>query len=171
MMRVLFTGLMLCLLTGCSLFPEQTQSSQQTQRVTADKLRLLQPGQWYRVILHLEKRESTVAWTEYIGQLQHAADDSITLTEVSKRARYESTSPLRRVPFYGRLYKNTGIDLQEEPTPKTLSRDQIEQIVRISAVEAAQLKQGFERIGVDFDFAAGASPGTSASISELSPAK
>ena len=153
MMRALFTGLMLCLLTGCSLFPEQTQSSQQTQCVTADELRLLQPGQWYRVILHVEKRGSTDTRTEYIGQLQHAADDAITLTEVSKRARYESTSPLRRVPFYGRLYKNTAIVPQEEPAPKTLTRDQIQQIVPISAVEAAQLKQGFERIGVDFDFA------------------
>ena len=170
MIRALFTGLMLCLLTGCSLFPEQMQSSQQTQRVTADELRLLQRGQWYQVILHVEKRGSTEARTEYIGQLQNAADDSITLTEVSKRAQYESTSPLRRV-LYGRFFKLTGVAPQEEPAPKTLARDQIQQIVPISVAEAAQLKQGFRRVGVDFDFAAGASSRTSASISELSPAK
>ena len=77
------------------------------------------------------------------------------MTEVSKRARYKSTSPLRRVPIYGRLFENIRIDLQEEPTPKTLTLDQIQQIEPLSAAEAAQLKQPFERIGVDFDFAVG----------------
>ena len=154
MMRVLSTGLVLCLLTGCSLFPEQTQSSQRTRRVTVEEFRSLQPGQWYRVRLHGKKDGFTELRTEYIGQLQQAADDSITLTEVSMRGRYESTSLLRHVPFYGRLFKNTGID-REEPSPKRLARDQIQQIEPISAAEAAELKQTFERIGVDFDFSNG----------------
>ena len=168
MMRVLFTGLMLCLLTGCSLFPEQAQSSQQTRRVTAEELRLLQPGQWYRVRLHDLKSGSNVSRTEYVGRLQKADDDSLTLAAVSMHGRNESISVLRKVPYLSRLVKNTGVGGQEEPAPKTLSRDQIQQIEPISAAEAAELKQPFERIGVDFDFATGT---TAVSNSGASPAK
>ena len=157
MMRVLFTGLMLCVLTGCSLFPEQTQSSQPARRVSADVLRSLQPGGWYRVRLHDEKGGISGGRTEYIGQLQQADDNSITLSQVSALTRYGSTSVLRKVPYVSRLYKNTGVARQEEPSPKTLARDQIQQIEPISAAEAAELKQPFERIGVDFDFSNGTS--------------
>ncbi len=168
MLRVLFTGLMLCLLTGCSLFPEQIQSSQPTRRVTANKLRLLQPGQWYRVRLHDVKSGSHVSRTEYVGRLQKADDDSLTLAEVSMHGRNESTSVLRKVPYLSRLVKNTGVGGQEEPAPKTLSRDQIQQIEPLSAAEATELKKPFERIGVDFDFSTST---TTVSSSGPSPAK
>ncbi|MEK6261087.1 MAG: hypothetical protein AABP62_21015 [Planctomycetota bacterium] len=102
----------------------------------------------------VHQKESEVR-AELIGQLQSADGESITLTAVTTRGRYTSTSPFRHVPYLSRLYKNTGVATEYDPNPLTVPRDQMESIDLISPEEAAELKQPFERIGVDFDFNVG----------------
>ena len=171
MMRVLFTGLMLCLLAGCAMFPQGASPPQLIHQVSASELRSLVPDQWCRVQLHAVRQNGRESRTEHIGRLKSADGESVTLTEVTTRGRNTSTTVFRKVPYLSRLVKNTGVGAEDNPNPVNIPRDRMESIEPISPEEAAELKQPFERIGVDFDFAAGASPGTSASISELSPAK
>lgn len=156
MMRILVVVLLFGVVAGCVVFkqsPEPGQSSKmKSESVTKDELRSLQSGEWYRVRLHNSQEGSTRTRCEYVGHLQRSDEDTITLTDASRRIRYESTSLLRQMPIYGRLYKNSGVSNQVEPSPTSLARSQIREIERISATQAAEMKQPFERIGVDFDF-------------------
>lgn len=152
MMRALFTGLMLCLLTGCAMFPQEASPPQPIPHVSASELRSLVPGQWCRVQLDAVRQNGSESRTEHIGLVQSADGESVTLTEVTTRGRNTSTSPLRRVPYLSRLVKNSGVGAEDNPNPVTIPREQMETIDPISPAEAAELKQPFERIGIDFDF-------------------
>jgi hypothetical protein len=152
MTRILPTCLVLCLLTGCTLFPQQTQPNHQSRATGIDPTSL-PPGQWYRVTLHGEKHGSVETKSQYIGQLQQADESSITLSEVTTRRQVITTSPRRHVPYTKRRYKNTNvISAQIEPTPMTVPRERIASIDPITTEVAAELKQpAAERIAIDFD--------------------
>jgi hypothetical protein len=151
-MRFLSTCIALCLLTGCTLFPQQTQSNASLLAASGVDPTSLPLGQWCRVTLREEKRGSYEARAEHIGQLQQADDGSITLTEVTTHRRFIPTSRLHKIPYVSRLYKKSGIDTLHEPAPITVARDRIARIEVISPEAAEQLKQPIERIGIDFDF-------------------
>ena len=151
-MRFLSTCIALCLLTGCAMFPQKASLPQSIPQVSANELRSLVPGQWCRVQLDAVRQSGSESRTEHIGLVQSADGESVTLTEVTTRGRNTSTSPLRRVPYLSRLVKNTGVGAEDNPNPVTIPRVQMESIDAISPEEAAELKQPFERIGIDFDF-------------------
>ncbi|MBC8113604.1 MAG: hypothetical protein H7062_04455 [Candidatus Saccharimonas sp.] len=151
MMRMLSACFALCLLTGCSLFPQQTQPNQQSRATGVDP-NSLPPGQWYRVTLHGEKQGSVETKYQYIGQLKQADESSITLTEVTTRRQVITTSPRRHVPYTKQRYESTNaISAQIEPAPMTVPRDRIASIDPITTEVAAELKQpAAERVGIDF---------------------
>lgn len=115
----------------------------------------LPPGQWCEVRLHDRQRVSTKIHTTYIGQLQKADDESITLTEVTTWAYHSSTSPLRKLPYLEDIFTDGAPDPKNEPAPITVRRDRITRVTPITAERATQLKEPPQPIGVDFDFEQG----------------
>ena len=142
----------LCLLTGCTLFPREASPPQTIRQVSESELRSLVPDRWCRVQLRAVRQNGSESRKEHIGLVQSADADSVTLTDVTTRGRYTSTSPFRNVPYLSRLYKNTGVGAEDNPNLVTVPRDQMESVELISPEEAAELKRPFERIGIDFDF-------------------
>lgn len=152
MMRFLSTCIVLCLLTGCTLFPREASQPQSIRQVSSDELRSLIPGQWCRVQLDVIRQNGNESRTEHIGLVQSADGESVTLTEVTTRGRNTSTSPLRRVPYLSRLVKNTAVGAEDNPNPVTIPFEKMETIDAISPEEAAELKQpAAERSAIDFD--------------------
>ena len=115
----------------------------------------LPPGQWCQVRLHDRQRASTKIHTTYIGQLQRADDESITLTAVTTWGYHSSTSPLRKVPYLDDIFTDGAPDPKREPAPITVRRDRITRVTPITAERAAQLKEPLQPIGVDVDFEQG----------------
>ena len=115
----------------------------------------LPPGQWCEVRLHDKQRRSAKIHTTYIGQLQRADDDSITLTEVTTWGYHSSTSPLRKLPYLEDIFTDEAPESKNEPAPITVRRDRITRVTPITAERAAHLKEPLEPFGDDFDFEQG----------------
>lgn len=115
----------------------------------------LPPGQWCEVRLHDKQRVSTKIHTTYIGQLQRADDDSITLTDITTWGYHSSTSPLRKVPYLDDIFTDGAPEPKNEPSQITVRRDRITRITPITAERAARLKEPLRPFGVDLDFEQG----------------
>ena len=115
----------------------------------------LPPGQWCEVRLHDKQRVSTKIHTTYIGQLQRADDDSITLTDITTWGYHSSTSPLRKVPYLDDIFTDGAPEPKNEPSPITVRRDRITRVTPITAERAAHLKEPLKPFGDDFNFEQG----------------
>lgn len=137
------------------------------------ELAALTPGSRVRLSHHSENLELRVE-----GEVLHASPEGVALMNVTRRASSQQATPiLHKVPHVSRLFKNTGVGVEQVPVywmPNYL----------ISATEvvapppegyvAPQLdintQSGpvFERIGIDFDFNTNETVGTLSDSPRLS---
>lgn len=93
------------------------------------------------------------------GRVVSVDEDSIVLDEVvliDESTRQTSGIPIvQKVPYVNRLFKNTGVSVQPVAIPGQVHvplRD-IQQVESVAATSWPSVQQnGFQRIGVDFDF-------------------
>ena len=112
-------------------------------------------GQWCQVRLHDRQRRSTKVHTTYIGQLQRADAESITLTEVTTWRYNSSTSSLRNVPYFDGIFTDTAPEPKHERAPITVRRDRITRIMPITPERATKLKESLKPFGDEIDFEQG----------------
>ena len=150
MLRVLFTGLILCLLTGCAVFSRQETSSigfpnYDKTPVSAQEMQLLVPGEWYQVRLPEKDGRSLMVrgifHNGYVGRLQECDENSLTLTDVTKCTFFDSTSALRRLPLGGSYFENGSLSCKNESAPVTVHRSQLMWFERTSVEEAAKYRR------------------------------
>ena len=164
MLRVLFTGLILCLLTGCAVFPRQELSSEtgfpnyDTTPVSAQEMQLLVPGEWYHVRLPEKDGRSLMVRgifrNGYVGRLQAWDENSLTLTDVTKCTLFDSTSALRRLPLVGSSFENGWLSCKNESAPVTVRRAQLMWFEKISAEKAEPFRRYDEIMDTPIELAA-----------------
>ena len=132
------------------MFPQQTASPFETNNVSETDLRSLAPGEWCRVQMTEVRDGRTRTRSEHIGLITQVDAESLTMDKVSTRRRVDHS--FTRVPYLSRLYQSTMAFPPDEPFPVILSRPRMARLERISPEQAAEWKQPFERIGIDFDF-------------------
>lgn len=87
--------------------------------------------------------ESGKTTTFYEGTITGTTKDNLLLTAASIECHCENDTPLSRIPFLGRLYKNTGIArsrLEEKEFPVPVNK-----IKSITLIEEAKLKRDGEK--------------------------
>ncbi|MBC8113603.1 MAG: hypothetical protein H7062_04450, partial [Candidatus Saccharimonas sp.] len=163
-MRILSTGLVLSLLTGCAVFPRQETLSQagfpnyDTTPISAKEMQLLMPGEWYQV--RLPERDGRSLFVRgifhngYVGRLQECDENSLTLTDVTKCTFFDPTSALRHLPLWGSYFEEGGMSYKNEPTPVTVRRTQLMWIEPISAEKAEPFRRYHEITNMSFEFPA-----------------
>jgi len=167
MMRVLFTSLIVSLLTGCAVFPRQDTSSlgfpnYDTTPVSAKEMQLLVPGEWYQVRLPEKDGHSHMVRgifrNGYVGRLQECDEDSLTLTDVTKCSSFDSTSTLRHLPLGGSYFENVWETCKKKSGPVTVRRTQAMWVQPISAEEADKFRRYDEMMDQTFELAANIDP-------------
>ena len=164
MLRVLFTGLIVSLLAGCTVFPRQETSSEtdfpnyDTTPVSAQEMQLLVPGEWYQVRLPEKDGRSHMVRgifrNGYVGRLQECDENSLTLTDVTKCTLFDSTSALRHLPLGGSYFENGWMSCKNESAPVTVRRTQLMWFDRITAEKAEPFRRYDEIMNTSYEFSA-----------------
>ena len=161
MLRVLFTGLIVSLLAGCTVFPRQETSSigfpnYDTTPVSAQEMQLLVPGEWYQVRLPEKDGRSHMVRgifrNGYVGRLQECDENSLTLTDVTKCTLFDSTSALRRLPLVGSSFEYCLESCKNESAPVTIRRTQLMWFNRITAENGDRFRRYSELMNTTFGF-------------------
>jgi hypothetical protein len=106
--------------------------------------------------------EIKTRFTQVAGTVVSVDDQRIVLCDaitITQSARMTGTPIVSKVPYFSRLFKNSGIAHESVPIPGEISipRSEILLAGELSSSGAEMLNQAqqFERIGIDFDFSNG----------------
>lgn len=151
------------MLTGCMLFPSldvvivEPPTTVPRPTVAPEEVAALPPGAKVEVLWELG--DSTI---RTVGEVLHTSPQGVALMNVRREARHETATPIMsKLPYVGRMYKNTGVGVVAQPvhwTPifqmtsvKVLTPPPEGYVAPQLAIDTKELNQEFEGVGVDFD--------------------